>query len=173
MLRAQGKAVHQCDSGWVPVFVDQEQSISLMSVGFLLENPDEAVVWRGPKKHGKNSVRPSPPADSSVSLYCAYFSSYRGCCLWVKSESSPGLLVVEILSHWTILSRMPTQQNMHTPVPPRSLSQPLDGGSAVRPRSRAKLCLALAVKPSATPSSVRKGEPRPHPAHTGVRPHGV
>uniref|UniRef100_A0A8D2DFQ5 Cytosolic Fe-S cluster assembly factor NUBP2 n=1 Tax=Sciurus vulgaris TaxID=55149 RepID=A0A8D2DFQ5_SCIVU len=50
MLRAQGKAVHQCDSGWVPVFVDQEQSISLMSVGFLLENPDEAVVWRGPKK---------------------------------------------------------------------------------------------------------------------------
>ncbi|XP_052614618.1 cytosolic Fe-S cluster assembly factor NUBP2 isoform X2 [Peromyscus californicus insignis] len=51
MLRAQGKAVHQCDSGWVPVFVDQEQSISLMSVGFLLENPDEAVVWRGPKKH--------------------------------------------------------------------------------------------------------------------------
>ncbi|XP_066867901.1 cytosolic Fe-S cluster assembly factor NUBP2 isoform X2 [Kogia breviceps] len=51
MLRAQGKAVHQCDSGWVPVFVDQEQSISLMSVGFLLEKPDEAVVWRGPKKN--------------------------------------------------------------------------------------------------------------------------
>ncbi|XP_021492867.1 cytosolic Fe-S cluster assembly factor NUBP2 isoform X2 [Meriones unguiculatus] len=51
MLHAQGKAVHQCDNGWVPVFVDQEQSISLMSVGFLLENPDEAVVWRGPKKH--------------------------------------------------------------------------------------------------------------------------
>nr|XP_030728026.1 cytosolic Fe-S cluster assembly factor NUBP2 isoform X1 [Globicephala melas] len=51
MLQVQGKAVHQCDSGWVPVFVDQEQSISLMSVGFLLEKPDEAVVWRGPKKN--------------------------------------------------------------------------------------------------------------------------
>ncbi|XP_003478151.2 cytosolic Fe-S cluster assembly factor NUBP2 isoform X1 [Cavia porcellus] len=51
MLQAQGKAVHQCDRGWVPVFVDREQSISLMSVGFLLENPDEAVVWRGPKKN--------------------------------------------------------------------------------------------------------------------------
>ncbi|KAF6271644.1 nucleotide binding protein 2 [Rhinolophus ferrumequinum] len=51
MLRAQGRAVHQCGSGWVPVFVDQEQSISLMSVGFLLENPDQAVVWRGPKKN--------------------------------------------------------------------------------------------------------------------------
>lgn len=51
MLQAQGRAVHQCDSGWVPVFVDQEQTVSLMSVGFLLEKPDEAVVWRGPKKN--------------------------------------------------------------------------------------------------------------------------
>lgn len=69
MLRAQGKAVHQCDNGWVPVFMDQEQSISLMSVGFLLENPDDAVVWRGPKKHGKNLVRTtSPPQLLSASL---------------------------------------------------------------------------------------------------------
>lgn len=52
MLRVQGRAVHQCDRGWLPVFVDQEQGISLMSVGFLLEKPDEAVVWRGPKKNG-------------------------------------------------------------------------------------------------------------------------
>ncbi|XP_068918739.1 cytosolic Fe-S cluster assembly factor NUBP2 isoform X2 [Petaurus breviceps papuanus] len=51
MLKVQDKAVHQCDNGWVPVFVDQEQTISLMSVGFLLEKPDEAVVWRGPKKN--------------------------------------------------------------------------------------------------------------------------
>nr|XP_033819513.1 cytosolic Fe-S cluster assembly factor NUBP2 isoform X2 [Geotrypetes seraphini] len=51
MLNAQDKDVHQCDSGWVPVFVDQEKSISLMSIGFLLEKPDDAVVWRGPKKN--------------------------------------------------------------------------------------------------------------------------
>jgi hypothetical protein len=57
MFQAQGRAVHQCDRGWVPVFVDQEQSISLMSVGFLLEKPDEAVVWRGPKKNGNNETR--------------------------------------------------------------------------------------------------------------------
>lgn len=63
MLRAEGKAVHQCDSGWVPVFVDQEQSISLMSVGFLLERPDEAVVWRGPKKNGNDRV-----GDGAVDL---------------------------------------------------------------------------------------------------------
>ncbi|XP_065776320.1 cytosolic Fe-S cluster assembly factor NUBP2 isoform X3 [Muntiacus reevesi] len=52
MLRVQGRAVHQGDSGWVPVFVDREQSISLVSVGFLLEQPDEALVWRGPRKNG-------------------------------------------------------------------------------------------------------------------------
>ncbi|XP_067407471.1 cytosolic Fe-S cluster assembly factor NUBP2 isoform X5 [Emydura macquarii macquarii] len=51
MLKVQGKDVHQCDSGWVPVFVDQDKSISLMSIGFLLENSDDAVVWRGPKKN--------------------------------------------------------------------------------------------------------------------------
>ncbi|XP_065415822.1 cytosolic Fe-S cluster assembly factor NUBP2 isoform X4 [Chrysemys picta bellii] len=51
MLKVQGKGVHQCDSGWVPVFVDQDKSISLMSIGFLLEKPDDAVVWRGPKKN--------------------------------------------------------------------------------------------------------------------------
>lgn len=72
MLRAQGRAVHQCDGGWVPVFVDQEQSISLMSVGFLLENPDEAVVWRGPKKNGNAAVRlpasPSCPRGTHKSM---------------------------------------------------------------------------------------------------------
>ncbi|KAM4631922.1 cytosolic Fe-S cluster assembly factor NUBP2 [Discoglossus pictus] len=51
MLNAQTKDVHQCDSGWVPVYVDQDKSISLMSIGFLLDRPDDAVVWRGPKKN--------------------------------------------------------------------------------------------------------------------------
>ncbi|KAE8284320.1 Cytosolic Fe-S cluster assembly factor nubp2 [Larimichthys crocea] len=43
--------VHQCDSGWVPVYTDAQKSLALMSIGFLLEDPDEAVVWRGPKKN--------------------------------------------------------------------------------------------------------------------------
>ncbi|XP_061848838.1 cytosolic Fe-S cluster assembly factor NUBP2 [Colius striatus] len=51
MFGAQASAVHQCDSGWVPVLVGQDGSISLMSIGFLLERPDDAVVWRGPKKN--------------------------------------------------------------------------------------------------------------------------
>ena len=69
MLRAQGRAVHHGDSGWVPVFVDREQAISLMSVGFLLEQPDEALVWRGPRKNGNATPscrRPTRPTTSGA-----------------------------------------------------------------------------------------------------------
>uniref|UniRef100_A0A672FGF4 Nucleotide binding protein 2 n=1 Tax=Salarias fasciatus TaxID=181472 RepID=A0A672FGF4_SALFA len=50
MLSMGRPDVHQCDSGWVPVYTDAQKSLALMSIGFLLEDPDEAVVWRGPKK---------------------------------------------------------------------------------------------------------------------------
>ena len=32
-----------------------QDNISLMSIGFLLGGPDEAVIWRGPKKNGRLS----------------------------------------------------------------------------------------------------------------------
>uniref|UniRef100_A0A672RVK4 Nucleotide binding protein 2 (MinD homolog, E. coli) n=1 Tax=Sinocyclocheilus grahami TaxID=75366 RepID=A0A672RVK4_SINGR len=38
------------NAGWVPVYADPQQQLALMSIGFLLEDSDEAVVWRGPKK---------------------------------------------------------------------------------------------------------------------------
>ncbi|NP_001297785.1 cytosolic Fe-S cluster assembly factor nubp2 [Esox lucius] len=50
MLGVGRQEVHQCDSGWVPVYTDAQKSLALMSIGFLLEDPDKAVVWRGPKK---------------------------------------------------------------------------------------------------------------------------
>ncbi|GAB1299996.1 Cytosolic Fe-S cluster assembly factor NUBP1 [Apodemus speciosus] len=42
--------VHQSGSGWSPVYVDD--NLGVMSVGFLLSSPDDAVIWRGPKKNG-------------------------------------------------------------------------------------------------------------------------
>jgi Mrp family chromosome partitioning ATPase len=45
-----GEQVHQSGSGWSPVFIDD--NLSLMSIGFLLGSPDDAVIWRGPKKNG-------------------------------------------------------------------------------------------------------------------------
>lgn len=72
MLRVQDSAVHQCDSGWVPVFVGQDKAIALMSIGFLLERPDDAVVWRGPKKNGT-------PRLAAGETSCE--PSWRRCCL--------------------------------------------------------------------------------------------
>ena len=46
-----GQEVHQCDEGWLPVYTDNTQTLGVMSIGFLLNNDSEAVVWRGPKKN--------------------------------------------------------------------------------------------------------------------------
>ena len=35
-----------------------------MSVGFLLSSPDDAVIWRGPKKNGKSL----PPSEQGPSF---------------------------------------------------------------------------------------------------------
>lgn len=50
LLNVEGKDVHQSSEGWVPVYVDKEQSLAVMSIGFLLQNRNDSVVWRGPKK---------------------------------------------------------------------------------------------------------------------------
>uniref|UniRef100_A0A5F9C260 Cytosolic Fe-S cluster assembly factor NUBP1 n=1 Tax=Oryctolagus cuniculus TaxID=9986 RepID=A0A5F9C260_RABIT len=46
----ENSQVHQSGSGWSPVYVDD--NLGVMSVGFLLSSPDDAVIWRGPKKNG-------------------------------------------------------------------------------------------------------------------------
>jgi Mrp family chromosome partitioning ATPase len=53
MLNLEGHEVHQCDSGWVPVLAraEADRALAVMSIGFLLKNRDDAVVWRGPKKN--------------------------------------------------------------------------------------------------------------------------
>ncbi|XP_053974864.1 cytosolic Fe-S cluster assembly factor NUBP1 homolog isoform X3 [Hylaeus anthracinus] len=50
VLGVLGEQVHQSGSGWSPVYV--EDNLSLMSIGFLLASPNDAVIWRGPKKNG-------------------------------------------------------------------------------------------------------------------------
>ncbi|GKT15399.1 Cytosolic Fe-S cluster assembly factor nubp1-A [Aduncisulcus paluster] len=46
-------SVHSAGKGWEPVVCDVgdgEGSLSIMSIGFLLPSPDDAVIWRGPRK---------------------------------------------------------------------------------------------------------------------------
>ncbi|CAH4028933.1 unnamed protein product [Pieris brassicae] len=50
VLGVRGEQVHNSGSGWSPVYV--KDNLSLMSIGFLLGSPDDAVIWRGPKKNG-------------------------------------------------------------------------------------------------------------------------
>ncbi len=52
MFGLDGRAVHQSSEGWLPVYTDSTQILGVMSIGFLLANKDDAVVWRGPKKTG-------------------------------------------------------------------------------------------------------------------------
>ncbi|XP_015525115.1 cytosolic Fe-S cluster assembly factor Nubp2 homolog [Neodiprion pinetum] len=52
LLNLEGKDVHQSTKGWVPVYADEEQKLAVMSIGFLLKNRNDGVVWRGPKKTG-------------------------------------------------------------------------------------------------------------------------
>ena len=51
MVNLSGHEVHQCEAGWVPVFTDPSQTLAVMSIGFLLNDENTAVVWRGPKKN--------------------------------------------------------------------------------------------------------------------------
>jgi len=68
-MGVEREQVHQSGSGWSPVvcvtplpsylvtlivtsqYVDD--NLAVMSVGFLLASPDDAVIWRGPKKNGE------------------------------------------------------------------------------------------------------------------------
>eukprot|EP00976_Prorocentrum_cordatum_P061028 1176136-Prorocentrum_minimum.AAC.1 len=49
-LYETGEEIHQSNMGWSPVYV--QDNLGVMSIGFMLQSPDDAVVWRGPRKNG-------------------------------------------------------------------------------------------------------------------------
>lgn len=50
MLGLEGQEIHSSGTGWSPVYLDD--NLGVMSIGFMLPNPDDAVIWRGPRKNG-------------------------------------------------------------------------------------------------------------------------
>ena len=50
MLGCLGEEIHSSGDGWSPVYVSD--NLGVMSIGFMLPNADDAVIWRGPKKNG-------------------------------------------------------------------------------------------------------------------------
>uniref|UniRef100_A0A1I7YTR4 Cytosolic Fe-S cluster assembly factor NUBP1 homolog n=1 Tax=Steinernema glaseri TaxID=37863 RepID=A0A1I7YTR4_9BILA len=49
MFGVEGESVHNSADGWSPIYV--ADNLCLMSIGFLFDNRNEAVVWRGPRKN--------------------------------------------------------------------------------------------------------------------------
>jgi len=50
MVGLLGQDVHQSSEGWSPIYVDDR--LAVMSIGFMLPNQDDAIIWRGPRKNG-------------------------------------------------------------------------------------------------------------------------
>lgn len=51
IMGLEGREIYtQSNLGWEPVYL--EDNLAVMSIGFLLNNSDDAVIWRGPKKNG-------------------------------------------------------------------------------------------------------------------------
>eukprot|EP00917_Polyrhabdina_sp_WS-2016_P027401 GHVP01058503.1.p1 GENE.GHVP01058503.1~~GHVP01058503.1.p1 ORF type:complete len:269 (-),score=68.30 GHVP01058503.1:857-1663(-) len=45
-----GADIHMSGDGWDPVYITE--NLCVMSIGFMLSEEDDAVIWRGPKKNG-------------------------------------------------------------------------------------------------------------------------
>lgn len=50
MFNVESDEVRKSSFGWSPVYASE--NIAVMSIGFMLENRNAAVVWRGPRKNG-------------------------------------------------------------------------------------------------------------------------
>ncbi|XP_006342431.1 cytosolic Fe-S cluster assembly factor NBP35-like [Solanum tuberosum] len=50
MLGLEGREIRRSNCGWIPAYV--ESNLGVISIGFLISNPDEAAIWRGPRKTG-------------------------------------------------------------------------------------------------------------------------
>lgn len=70
-----------------------EDNLGVMSVGFLLSSPDDAVIWRGPKKNGLSLL---PSSDSWV---CLHQGCWGGCGAWWALRC---VSVVVLVLEWSL-----------------------------------------------------------------------
>eukprot|EP01096_Ripella_sp_DP13-Kostka_P008405 TRINITY_DN3123_c2_g1_i1.p1 TRINITY_DN3123_c2_g1~~TRINITY_DN3123_c2_g1_i1.p1 ORF type:complete len:303 (+),score=101.57 TRINITY_DN3123_c2_g1_i1:74-910(+) len=50
VLGVQDKSVYMSSDGWVPIYTDPSKTLAIMSIGLLVEDKSQAIIWRGPKK---------------------------------------------------------------------------------------------------------------------------
>jgi Mrp family chromosome partitioning ATPase len=49
IMGVENAEIHRSGMGWEPVYV--EDNLALVSIGFMLNDSNQAVIWRGPKKN--------------------------------------------------------------------------------------------------------------------------
>lgn len=49
MFGLEGEELHQSYLGWEPAYY--QDNLAVVSIGFMMSNADDAVIWRGPKKN--------------------------------------------------------------------------------------------------------------------------
>ena len=52
MMGLEGEQMHYSQHGWDPVMTGEHGNLAVCSVGFLLEDQSDALIWRGPRKNG-------------------------------------------------------------------------------------------------------------------------
>jgi Mrp family chromosome partitioning ATPase len=69
MTGTLGEPIHRSNTGWQPVYVSE--SLAVISLQFLLEHSDDAVIWRGAKKNGmiKQFIRDVDWSDTNVLVF--------------------------------------------------------------------------------------------------------
>lgn len=50
LLGIENDNIYQSENGWLPLYTDSSKTLGVMSIGFLLKNRNDPVIWRGPKK---------------------------------------------------------------------------------------------------------------------------
>ncbi|KAK8373422.1 hypothetical protein O3P69_012650 [Scylla paramamosain] len=91
VLGTAEEKVHSSGAGWSPVYVSD--NLAVMSVGFLLNSADDAVIWKGPKKDGSGSAGLNIPiiglVENMTTFVCpkcktktAVFPATTGICRW-------------------------------------------------------------------------------------------
>ncbi|KAL0487527.1 cytosolic Fe-S cluster assembly factor nubp1 [Acrasis kona] len=50
MFGLESQQLHQSNLGWSPAYY--KDNLAVVSIGFMLPNADDPVIWRGPKKNG-------------------------------------------------------------------------------------------------------------------------
>lgn len=69
MLGLEGRELHQTNLGWEPSYY--EENLAVVSIGFMLPDKNDAVIWRGPKKNTliKQFLRDVYWGDCNLNLF--------------------------------------------------------------------------------------------------------